>query len=686
MNVFSTSTLFRLVSIFILCVFSVTTMAAKNQPVTSYIEEAEKYIKVQNFSRAYDLYQLAAELGNAEAQYQVYNLLNLGSDIEIDKRLSQSAAKDWLRKSAAQEHPAAMYQLALTMDHSMEEMEEESAGTLMARAAKLGFQAAKKYRERDERNSSVKKNSAIKSDFGLNTSTNIQLFDLWFGAARLGDLDTLKSLNRQGISLDQKNKVGRTALFVAIEFDQQEVLSWLLSQNGVEKVNINHVDHFGFTPLYIALSKNNEQFFSMLIDAKANLEHVFNNGDSIWHQLISLDKLSFSDLLFKHKADINNINQAGWTPLDLAYYHEHKALAQKMKSLGARHGNTWVIQKNTISNTTAEQYYRSRGSQPVDTLELSKVIASGNEKLFTKLIIDNPKLINKTFEDGTTLLMYASVEKQASIVETLLENGALPNASDEKGLTALHLASRYGYISIAKLLFKYKADPNKICKQGMDALDWAVKTKQGNTFIQLVHVFKNDLSRPLQRYLLAAAKNNMTGSVKLLAKNVEFDLADQLGRTSSWYAAYHKNIEMLDSLNKLVDKNKIDKYGKTALLVAIEKDCFTCAKKLANIENIHIQSQSGDTPLIIAAANGNTEIVEWLLNKDVEVDARNSLGNTALITATESQNLAVVQHLVESKASISRKNQLGFSALDIAERKNKEIFDYLKSHSILGVL
>lgn len=649
-------------------IFSQVTYASKKTAEKTYIAQAKKAIRMQNLRQAYDFYFLASELGNAEAQYQLSNILNVGSGVEADPK----KGRKWLQKSANQNFPPALYKLAIDLSKKNAYKAEQ----LMGLAAELGFSAAKHYMARNKKKHSRQ---------GINLKSDKH--DLWFGAARLGDIKTLELLKEQGVDVDRKDGAGRTALFVAVEFERANIVSWLLKR----KADVNHVDNFGNTVLFIAVGKGNTEIFTTLSEANANLEHALNNGNTLWHSVASKENNEVRQLslviqaLINRKADINQKNVTGWTPLDIAEYKEHKVLAQKMKLSGAKNGDGWFTQLNDTANTTIKQYYSALGNTLVDAQELAKVISSGNVTLFNALLSDNPLLLQSVLDDGRTLLAHAVHEGEREIVQTLLALGANPNASDENGVSALHVATKSGNLLISKDLLGAKADPDNTSNNGMDAMDWAIDSKQDDNVVKLFELFKSEISKPYQRYLLAASKNNMTSTVRFLLSEIDFEVADSLGRTGSWYGAYHQNIKMLEALSKITDKNKTDNYGKTPFYVAIEQNCFECIKYLFTPQNINKQSDSGDSPLIVASANGNKDIVRWLLAKNADVEIRNELGNTALICATENNELAIVKDLVDSNASISRKNHLGFSALDVAKGRNKSIYSYLKENTVFGI-
>jgi ankyrin repeat protein len=57
----------------------------------------------------------------------------------------------------------------------------------------------------------------------------------------------------------------------------------------------------------------------------------------------------------------------------------------------------------------------------------------------------------------------------------------------------------------------------------------------------------------------------------------------------------------------------------------------------------------GNTPLIFAALNGNKEMVQALLDAKVDVNAKNHYGQTALMKATNNGNTEIINLLNNNK-------------------------------------
>ena len=634
----------------------------KNDFALEQIKTAKKAIRTQNFSRAFSLYENAATAGNAEAQYQLSNLLILGTGAPKNQDLAES----WLEKAASQNHPAALYHLAILIKGH----DAQRAQKLIQQAGELDYSPALNYIK--QRGGDRIANTNLNED-----ETTI----LWFGAARKDSATELQQFKNSGQDVNQLDNAERTALFAAIESNCPTSIDWLLDNES----NPNHRDKFGNTPLYVAARMNDKITFNKLIKYGADIQQLLPNNENLWHYTIRLEQLELTDILFQNKVNINKENKDGWTPLDLAEYKEQLTLAQQIKQHGGTHGSAWSNQTNIATKVTADKFFKSNGSKQVTLAETAKIVLGGNTELVTTIIESQPSIVNQPLHDGSTLLIIATYEKNIDMVKTLLNNNADVHRQSKGGLTALHIAARLGSVEILDTLLQSEANPSQSDDEGKDAVDWAIQLKQKDTTTHLLDNLKSK-GFPLQdRYLLNAAKNNLPALVMHIAPSTTSLEKNKLGRTALWYSAYYGNTEMIKATLRLGGKKTADKQGKTPFFVAVENDCLECAKLLFIKEDINQTITSGHTPLMIAAENANPEIVQWLISNNADPDIRSNTGNTALISATQCSSIEVVTLLVNANAKISRRNKLGFSALDIAEEKDSEIYNFLKKQTILGI-
>ena len=121
--------------------------------------------------------------------------------------------------------------------------------------------------------------------------------------------------------------------------------------------------------------------------------------------------------------------------------------------------------------------------------------------------------------------------------------------------------------------------------------------------------------------------------------------------------------------------------NKIEVLKFILKNCRINNKEInvKDIKNINKQNL-----LMIAAFNGNIELVRFLLDKGLDINLQDIYGQTALMFAIDnSDNIKMVRFLVENGANINLKDNNDKTAIIIAiENKYKEISDYLKESGL----
>jgi ankyrin repeat protein len=122
---------------------------------------------------------------------------------------------------------------------------------------------------------------------------------------------------------------------------------------------------------------------------------------------------------------------------------------------------------------------------------------------------------------------------------------------------------------------------------------------------------------------------------------------------------------------------------------AIMKACRNCNGKDvvafllengANINDKEYRDLIDQSPLIIAAFNGCTDIVRMLLDAGADIGHRNDQGENALISASQEGNIDVVKVLLDAGADKNQPNADGETPLELAIRlkQKKELINLLK--------
>ncbi len=162
-----------------------------------------------------------------------------------------------------------------------------------------------------------------------------------------------------------------------------------------------------------------------------------------------------------------------------------------------------------------------------------------------------------------------------------------------------------------------------------------------------------------QAPLVEAAEDNNLDEVKRLIEEdkVEINQEDDEGYTALQRAAgfgYKKIVEYLISKNADVDF--AGDVRQTPLIIAAANGQLDIVKYLIEQchANIHPQNERNATLLMFASAGGNKEVVKYLVEEcKINVNQGDIKGNTALALASQGEHLDVVKYLIEEcKANV----------------------------------
>lgn len=115
--------------------------------------------------------------------------------------------------------------------------------------------------------------------------------------------------------------------------------------------------------------------------------------------------------------------------------------------------------------------------------------------------------------------------------------------------------------------------------------------------------------------------------------------------------------------------DSLDKNGVSILNTAIRKGHVSIASVLLNKgANINcISGDRGNTPLMDAAAEANTEMIIKLIKAGADLNLKSKSGQTALVLSVGRQAVEAAIILIEAGADIKIKDDLGMSARKYAE-------------------
>ncbi|XP_056221558.1 ankyrin-3-like isoform X39 [Seriola aureovittata] len=262
-----------------------------------------------------------------------------------------------------------------------------------------------------------------------------------------------------------------------------------------------------------------------------------------------------------------------------------------------------------------------------------------------------------------------------------LKNGVDINICNQNGLNALHLASKEGHVEVVAELIKQGANVDAATKKGNTALHIASLAGQSEVVKELVTHGANVNAQSQNGFTplyMAAQENHLEVVQFLLDNGSSQSIATEDGFTPLAVALQQGHDQVVSLLLENDTKGKV---RLPALHIAARKDdTKAAALLLQNDHNADVESkmmvnrttESGFTPLHIAAHYGNINVATLLLNRGAAVDfkARNDI--TPLHVASKRGNSNMVRLLLERGAKIDARTKDGLTPLHCGARSGHE--------------
>jgi ankyrin repeat protein len=303
-------------------------------------------------------------------------------------------------------------------------------------------------------------------------------------------------------------------------------------------------------------------------DDKGMLEFLFSRGLPIVigskggrepiHAAASQGKINATSILLEHGADANAITVSGLTPLHDAAYSGHVEVLELLLDWGVD------LEVQAIDGSTA----------------LVAAGASGwCEDLpgVARLLLQYGAPVSKANLDGETVLHYAVMDNNISLVQDILAHGVDLSIRSRRGGSALHFAAFKGHIDIVKQLLAHEADT------------------------ELGHEFHGDEFKP-------PGQDEDRPSVPWHPTGMELEC-----RPRNW-GPIEKQWKALHSAA----------FGGHAPIIKI---LLQYGAKVSSRDEV------GNTPLHIAASAGKLDVAKVLLEYGADIHARNESGDTPLHSA-----------------------------------------------------
>ncbi|QWX83907.1 ankyrin repeat domain-containing protein [Cellulophaga sp. HaHaR_3_176] len=254
---------------------------------------------------------------------------------------------------------------------------------------------------------------------------------------------------------------------------------------------------------------------------------------------------------------------------------------------------------------------------------------------------------NKLTHDGRTYIFWAAYKGNDEIMKYLISKGAKTDITDDKGSSILNFAAASG---------QQNTKVYDICLANGADLKKDLKPNGANA---LLLSSPNDRDFKLMDYFSS--------------KGLSINSVDRDGNDVFNYVAKTGNIEQLKKLHE-----KGIKGTDNAFIFATQGGRNVKPKKLDFYKfleslnlNPNVIDSEGKTPLHnLTSYTKNTEIIDYFIEKGVDVNLADKDGNTAFLNAASRNKAEILSHLLPNINDINSVNKKGESALALAVANN----------------
>ncbi|HNJ67360.1 MAG TPA: ankyrin repeat domain-containing protein, partial [Turneriella sp.] len=254
---------------------------------------------------------------------------------------------------------------------------------------------------------------------------------------------------------------------------------------------------------------------------------------------------------------------------------------------------------------------------------------------------------------GDTALIAAARYGMAETLKVLKEFFQGANEQNKAGDTALIESARSGNIKAVEEILKYRPSIPQANYGGQNAVSQA----QYYYFIDIVRLLQGfGAENPeASKALLAAVKIKDLGAAQAAVnRGANVNVVDDKG-----YSPLSYSVELADApmIEYLRSRGAMNALASRKLVLAIRADSIEVFNaSLNDYADPNYTDKDLQTPLLIASAYGNYDMVKTLLERGAQVPARDKDGYSAAFYAAQENRVRILDELIRRKADFVRKN------------------------------
>jgi ankyrin repeat protein len=446
-----------------------------------------------------------------------------------------------------------------------------------------------------------------KADSNIKADINALIEAVWSG-----NESAVKVLLEKGVSANVKRDM--TVLMIAAEFGNKNIVRMLLDKGA----NVNAIAH-GKTALMIGSESGKPGIVKLLLKYGAQIKV---DGSEDFNALMIAVREGFPEialLLLDSGADVEAkfvVRYCDTSDLDDSYYvGGHTALM-----LASGYGHLDLVNILLSKGADAKQC-NDKGDSAI-----SLAAEKGRDDIFYALA-------DQCIDDA---IVIAARHGMTEVVRTLINKGANINKRNSDGMTPLMLVAYNGHFEIVCLLLDEKADLNiAIPESGKTAL---ILTSGYENRLNILNALLDagaDINIQCKNGDCALTEAAAYGSLEILqaliSKGAKVNVKNSKGLTPLLLANHLDKVKIL--LDNGADINAVDSQGRNVLMRWAAARSQFMKELIAKTSNINSRDNSGRTALMLAANEGNNDLISDLISNGADINLKDNKGMTAYMYA-----------------------------------------------------
>jgi ankyrin repeat protein len=458
------------------------------------------------------------------------------------------------------------------------------------------------------------------------------------------DRAAVATLIKAGADVKAPQPDGATALHWAAHWDDIETADRLLRAGAkVDAAN----DH-GVTPLALACENGNGAMVDRLLQAGANPNAAVATGETALMTAARTGSVAAVRALLARGANVNAKEAShGQTALMWAAAYGHSDAVKVLIEGGADINLRSEVRTRTVhTGNRFGDRGNDKGVVRMDLGGFTPLLFTARQGAIepARALLAAGANVNETAPTGASALAIAALSGHSAFSLFLLDKGADPNAAGA-GYTALHSAVLHGDHDLVKALLARGANPNAKLTKGTPSRYYSKDSAFNEALIGANPFWLASRYGDVEmmRRLVAAG-----GDPRLTLPDGTTTLMADIAATSGPGVATRRDryLSPADAAAKAPGED--------------EKITLEAAKLVLELGvDVNAATQTGDTALHMAAVQGLNTVVELLVARGANLEAKNKRGQTVLAATAAIRGRQFTGEEVSRKSTVDLLRKLG---------------------------